>query len=157
MKIETAIALAGCLLVAACGSGLRQSPEGTYRSSLSSFTFGGDGTFEYESHERPLRLVGTWTSTLEVEIVNDDTWDDQSRGHVDLLIESIETDGEPGDVFRNRNGMVVYRVGDANLGWWVHHPDGAIQENEMTIEHNLPGESRSPFAAGYTAWYANPE
>jgi hypothetical protein len=146
-----------CLLAAGCSTELRESPEGAYRSTLHEFTFDGGGTFQYRAGDRPLRLAGTWTSTLEVEITDDEELDDQTRGHINLVITSIEIDGEAADVARDGSGGVIYRVGDANLGWWVHHPDGALQENEMTIEHNRAGQSRSPFAAGFTAWYANPE
>ena len=157
MRFDRATVLATCLLLAGCDDGLRDSPEGAYRSTLSAFTFHDDGTFEYQSFERPLRLEGTWTSTHEVTYVDDDTWDDQSLGHVDLRITSIDVGGEQTDVYRNSNGAAVYQVGSVNLGWWRHHPDGAIQENEMIIELSLPGAPRAPFAAGYTAWYANPE
>jgi hypothetical protein len=146
-----------CLLATGCLTGLRESPEGTYRGTLDAFTFAGDGTFEYASQVRSLRLVGTWTSTLEVYATDDDVLDDQARGHIDLAVAAIEVDGKPATLSLDSSGDVVYRIGQVNRGWWVHHPDGAIQENEMTIEHNRAGQSRAPFAANFTAWYANPE
>ena len=141
--------IVACLVVVGCGDGLRESPEGEYRSTLHAFTFDGDGTFEYESLDRALWLAGSWTSTLEVE------QDHENRGHVDLVIEDIEVDGAASDQANDSSGGVVYRVDEANVGWWFHQPDRAAQEDEMIVEHNRAGEARAPSSASFTSWSGN--
>lgn len=134
-----------------CPGGLRDSPEGTYRGTLHAFEFRSDGTFAYEATTKPLRIHGTWISTLEVER------DHENRGHIDLMIDGIEVGGEPATRADDSSGVPIYRVGQANVGWWFHLPEHAFQEREMRIEHNRAGQIRAPSSASFTSWSANPE
>lgn len=147
---RTGLWLTACLLVAACNDGLRASPEGSYEGALHAFELRSDGTFDYEALDRPLRLGGTWSSTLEYED------EEESRGHIDLMVEAIELDGMMVDRADDGSGSPIYRTGEANLGWWFHQPDHAQQEREMLIEHEREGESRAPSSASFTSWWGNP-